>query len=53
MKVWTTKDGQQIPYDMQTEEQEKQGCLETIFKDGELLKDYTLAEIRERVDSTL
>lgn len=42
-----------IAYDMQSEEEEKQGCLETVFKDGKLLKDYTLAEIRERVNSTL
>lgn len=42
-----------IAYDMQSEEEEKQGCLETVFKDGHLLKDYTLEEIRERVDSTL
>ena len=42
-----------VAYDMQSEEEEKQGCLETVFKDGELLKDYSLAEIRERVNSTL
>lgn len=37
----------------QTEEQEKQGCLETVFKDGKLVKEYTLAEIRERIDTGL
>lgn len=42
-----------IAYDMQSEEDVKKGCLETVFKDGQLLKDYTLAEIRERVNSTL
>lgn len=42
-----------IAYDMQSEEEEKQGCLETVFKDGELLKDYTLTEIRKRVDESL
>lgn len=28
-------------------------ALETVFKDGKLLKDYTLAEIRERIDGGL
>lgn len=42
-----------IAYDMQSEEEEKQGCLETVFKDGKLLKDYTLAEIRGRIDAGL
>lgn len=42
-----------IAYDMQSEEEEKQGCLETVFKDGELLKDYTLSEIRERINESL
>ena len=39
--------------DQQTEEEEKQGCLETVFIDGELVKDYTLQEIRDRINSTL
>ena len=30
-----------------------QGCLETVFKDGKLLKDYTLTEIRERINESL
>lgn len=42
-----------IAYDMQSEEEEKQGCLETVFKDGKLIKDYTLAEIRERINKSL
>lgn len=42
-----------VASDCQTEEQEQGGCLETVFKDGKLLKDYTLAEIRERVDKSL
>lgn len=52
--IYVEKVGDQyIAHDEVTEEQEQQGCLETVFKDGKLLKDYTLAEIRERVDSTL
>ncbi len=33
-------------------EQEKTGELKTIFKDGELIKDYTLAEIRKTLTNT-
>ena len=52
--IYVEKVGDQyIAHDEVTEEQEQQGCLETVFKDGKLLKDYTLAEIRARVDSTL
>lgn len=40
-------------YDEQTEEQEQTGCLETVFKDGQLLKDYTLSEIRNNINQTL
>lgn len=52
--IYVEKVGNQyIAHDEVTEEQEQQGCLEPIFKDGKLLKDYTLAEIRERIDSGL
>lgn len=52
--IYVEKVGDQyIAHDEVTEEQEQQGCLETVFKDGKLLKDYTLAEIRACVDSTL
>lgn len=30
-----------------------QGCLKTVFVDGELVREYSLSEIRERVNSTL
>lgn len=32
-----------------TKEQEQKGLLTTIFKDGKLIKEYSLAEIRERI----
>lgn len=52
--IYIEKVGDQyIAHDGVTEEQEQQGCLETVFKDGKLLKDYTLAEIRSHIDSTL
>ena len=31
-------------------DQERHGCLETVFKDGQLVKETTLAEIREITD---
>lgn len=42
-----------VAIDQVSEEEEKTGCLETVFKDGVLCKDYTLAEIRERVNKSL
>ncbi len=39
--------------DMQTEEQEKEGCLETVFKDGKLIKEQSLKEIREQINKSL
>ncbi len=36
-----------------TWEEEVQGELKTVFKDGKLVKDFTLAEIRERLKSNL
>lgn len=47
------EDGKYVAYDNQSPEQEKQGHLETIFKNGKLLKDYTLSEIRERINDSL
>lgn len=38
-----------VLYDQQTIEQEKLGELATVFKDGELLVDHTLTEIRNRL----
>ena len=36
--------------DMASEEEEASGLLETIYKDGKLLKEVSLSEIRERMD---
>lgn len=36
-----------------TKEQEQSGLLIPVFRDGKLLKEYTLAEIRERVKSQI
>lgn len=45
--------GQYKAFDNVPEEIEKQGYLQTVFKDGKLLKDYTLEEIRENVNKTI
>lgn len=42
-----------VLYDQQTPEQESQGELKTVFKDGKLLYETSLAEIRERVKESL
>lgn len=31
----------------------KEGCLETVFEDGILKKEYSLEEIRQRIDHGL
>jgi nicotinamide phosphoribosyltransferase len=36
-------------YDQQTWQQEASGALETVFLDGKLVKEQTIAEIRARV----
>lgn len=43
------EDGQFVLYDQQTREQEQQGCLREVFRDGNLLIDESLATIRERL----
>ena len=47
------EDGKYVAYDQQDEAHEMLGCLETVFLNGELRRDYTLSEIRNRVNSTL
>ena len=38
-----------VLYDQQTREQESMGCLETVFVNGNFVKETTLAQIRERL----
>lgn len=40
------EDGRFVLYDQQTPEQEAQGELKTVFKDGKLVKETTLEEVR-------
>lgn len=43
------EEGEYKVHDQQTPEQEKQGCLKTIFYEGMLVEETTLSEIRERL----
>ena len=36
-----------------SEEEEGSGCLQTVFKDGKLVKEYSLSEIRGRLERNL
>lgn len=47
------ENGKYVAYDQQTPEQESQGELKTVFKDGKLLYETSLSEIRERVKESL
>ncbi len=38
-----------VLYDQQTKEQEQQGALQTVFKDGKLVTETSLTEIRNRL----
>jgi len=43
------EEGNYVLYDQQTSTQEKQGKLELVFKDGQLIKEQSLSEIRNRL----
>ncbi|MDE6347059.1 MAG: nicotinate phosphoribosyltransferase [Muribaculaceae bacterium] len=45
--------GQFYAIDQVSAEEEKTGELKTVFKDGKLIKDWTLDEIRNNVNSTI
>lgn len=40
-------------YDQQTETQEKEGLLKPVYENGKLLIEYSLADIRQRVDNEI
>lgn len=52
LRVEKDSDGHFVLYDRQSREQEKMGWLEPVFKDGELLRHQTLAEIRGRLNES-
>jgi nicotinamide phosphoribosyltransferase len=47
------ENGEYVLNDNVTPKQENSGCLEVVFKDGKLIKETTLAEIRKIVDESL
>lgn len=47
------ENNQYVLHDQQTPEQEQQGELKTVFLDGELVRETTLAEIRQRIKESL
>lgn len=47
------ENGKYVAYDQQTRDAELEGCLKTVFVNGDLVREYSLSEIRERVNSTL
>lgn len=53
ISVGKDKDGNYYPIDRQDWNGEGFGYLEVVFKDGELKKEYTLKEIRNRIKSSL
>lgn len=51
LRVEKDEQDKYVLFDQQTEEQEAQGELETIFKDGKLVKFQNIVDIRARVDA--
>ena len=51
--VQKDENGKYFAIDQVTPEMEAQGELQTVFEDGRLMKDWTLAEIRNNINSTL
>lgn len=47
------QEGGYVLHDQQTEEQEKQGALETVYKDGQLIKEFNLQTIRQNLTEEL
>lgn len=47
------ENGKYVAYDQQSAEQENEGALETVFYNGKLIREQSIAEIRNNIDSTL
>ena len=47
------EDDKYVLYDQQSMEQEGQGELEIVFLNGKIMKEYTLNDIRQRLDNAL
>lgn len=53
IEVIQDSNGYMFARDQVSVEDEKNGLLQTVFEDGKLIKDWTLAEIRANVNATL
>jgi len=49
LMMLTEKNGVYMTHDQCTPDQEKEGLLTTVFKDGKLVKEFSIEQIRERV----
>lgn len=47
------ENNQFVAYDNQTEEQEQQGCLKEIFRDGKIVFETNLSSIRKLAQSSV
>lgn len=46
LMMLTEKNGVYMTHDQVTPEQEKEGLLQTVFKDGKLIKEYSIEQVR-------
>lgn len=47
------KDGKYVALDCVEPYEEASGCLETVFENGKILREFTLSEIRENINTSL
>ena len=47
------KDGKYVALDCVEPYEEAGGCLETVFENGKIIREFTLSEIRENINTTL
>lgn len=50
LMMLTQKNGVYMTHDQVTPKQEKEGLLTTVFKDGKLLRDFSIEQVRERAN---
>jgi nicotinamide phosphoribosyltransferase len=51
LRVEKKEDGDYVLFDQQTVEQELKGELQTVFKDGKIVKELTLSQIRSNLET--
>jgi len=53
IEVLKDEEDKYYPIDQVSKEQEQEGCLETVFENGKLIKETSLTEIRANINKTL